>query len=106
MRATEYTYDQYNSKSNICFIGKGTLENIKNNYVKEGLVNNSIALTDEEQLAIEEWLGLSQNYLTYYNETPYQVNNDYTPAHKKYVDEKIGDIDTLLTDLNTGRGVE
>lgn len=59
----------------------------KYEFVKDGLVNNTNQLTDEEKLKIETWLGLSENYLTYYNATPYQVNGDYVPAHKKYVDE-------------------
>lgn len=61
----------------------------KDNIVKDGLVNNTNTLTDEEQLEIEAWLGLDQNYLTYYNTKPYQVNSDYIPAHKKYVDDAI-----------------
>lgn len=61
----------------------------KDNIVKDGLVNNTNTLTDEEQLKIEAWLGLDQNYLTYYNTKPYQVNSDYNPAHKKYVDDAI-----------------
>lgn len=65
------------------------LQTIRNAYIKEGLVNNTINLTDEEQIKIETWLGLAHNYLTYYNETPYQVNSDYIPAHKKYVDDAI-----------------
>lgn len=76
------------------------------NYVKEGLVNNTNQLSDDEQLKIETWLGLAHNYLTYYNETPYTVTSDYVPAHKKYVDSKIGDIDTILQDINSGGGVE
>lgn len=83
------TNEQYNSGADTIFISKGTLENIKYNYVKEGLVNNNINLTDDEQLKIEAWLGLDQNYLTYYNQTPYQVNSNYIPAHKKYVDDSI-----------------
>lgn len=78
----------------------------KYDYVKDGLVNNTNQLTDEEQIKIEDWLGLAHNYLTYYNETPYQVSGDYVPAHKKYVDEKIGNIDTLLQSIDTGAGVE
>lgn len=60
---------------------------MKYDFVKDGLVNNTNKLSDEEKLKIENWLGLSENYLTYYNATPYQVNGNYVPAHKKYVDE-------------------
>lgn len=65
---------------------------MKYDFVKDGIVNNTNQLTDAEKLKVETWLGLSENYLTYYNATPYQVNGDYVPAHKKYVD----DADTLL----------
>lgn len=37
---------------------------------------------------------MAENYLTYYNATPYQVENEYNPAHKKYVD----DADKILQD--------
>lgn len=95
----------YNSRSTYTAISKGTLENIKNSYVKEALVNNSIELNDEEKLKIETWLGLSENYLTYYNTTPYQVDSDYIPAHKKYVDNIVGDIESLLEQIDSGSGV-
>mgnify|MGYP003295826138 CR=1 FL=1 len=65
----------------------------RDSYVKEGIVNNSIALTDEEQLKIETWLGLAETYLTTYNETPYVVEGQYNPAHKKYVDDKISEVE-------------
>lgn len=58
--------------------------------VYEGLVNASKVLSDSEKLKIETWLGLSETYLTMYNATPYQVNGNYVPAHKKYVDEHSG----------------
>lgn len=96
--ATPLTITQYTNYSNYNFISKGTLENIKNNYVKQALVDNDITLTDEEKLAFETWMGLSENYLTYYNETPYQVTGDYNPAHKKYVDENLASKqDTLIS---------
>lgn len=68
---------------------KPIVPNTLNYAVIKALKNNSISLTDSEKLAIETWLGLSENYLTYYNATPYLVNADYIPAHKKYVDEQI-----------------
>lgn len=64
-------------------------KNDKDTLVKDSLVNNTLSLNDDEQIKIETWLGLAHNYLTYYNETPYQVNDDYVPAHKKYVDDAI-----------------
>lgn len=90
------TNEQYNSDVDTLIMSKGTLENIKSNYIKDGLVNNTVTLTDQEQLKIEAWLGLDQNYLTYYNHVPYTVNADYVPAHKKYVDTAIKDyVDSL-----------
>lgn len=66
---------------------------LRDSYVKNGLVNNSLSLTDEEKLKIETWLGLSENYLTTYNTTPYVVDGQYNPTHKKYVDEKIAEVE-------------
>lgn len=64
--------------------------------VYQGLVNATKALTDEEKLKIETWLGLSENYLTYYNNTPYVVNGNYIPAHKKYVDDAINGLNSII----------
>lgn len=66
---------------------------LRDEYVKGGLVNNSINLTDDEKLKVETWLGLSENYLTTYNETPYVVDGQYNPAHKKYVDDRISEVE-------------
>ena len=74
------------------YLTKTEYNDSKYSYVKDGIVNNGITLTDEEKLHVETWLGLPDNYLTYYNSTPYKVEDDYNPAHKKYVDEK----DSLL----------
>ncbi len=43
------------------FISKGTLENIKDDYVKRGLTVNAIELTDEEKTAARTWLGAVGN---------------------------------------------
>lgn len=99
LQANVYSDANYNDKSSNIFISKGTLENIKNKYVKDALVNNTIQLTDEEKIKIEMWLGLAENYLSYSNEIPYQVLNDYNPAHKKYVDDLVGNIDSVLETL-------
>ena len=85
--ANSLTQSEYESKGNNIFVSKGILENIKNSYIKDGLVNNNIELEDEEKIKIESWLGLPENYLTYYNEIPYTVSGQYNPTHKKYVDE-------------------
>ena len=75
------------------------MNTVRDNYIKDGLVNNTNTLSDSEKLKIESWLGLSENYLTYYNETPYQVNDNYNPAHKKYVDESIKVVDDKVKEL-------
>lgn len=61
-------------------------------FAAERLYNNTTTLTDEQKLKIETWLGLSENYLTTYNTTPYQVTEDYNPAHKKYVDGLVNEL--------------
>lgn len=52
------TLDAYKSDVNGAFIGKGTLENIKNDLVKRAVTTNDITLTDEEKAAAQAWLGI------------------------------------------------
>ena len=40
------------------------------------------------------------------NSYPYTPSSDYNPATKKYVDDQVGTIDTALTTLTTGGGVQ
>lgn len=87
------TQESYNNDVTSLLLSKGTLENIKFDYIKRALVENTIQLTDEEKLSIENWLGLADTYLTMTNEAPYQVTNNYNPAHKKYVDERISEVE-------------
>lgn len=75
------------------YYDKSSIDSNRDNYVKDGLVNNSNTLSDEEKLKIETWLGLPETYLTTYNETPYSVDSDYNPAHKKYVDDQIKEVE-------------
>lgn len=70
--------ERYKNVINNFFMSKGTLENIKKNYVKEGITNNDIQLTSEEKNQALNWLGVT---------------------------ELVGDINTLLEDLDTGSGV-
>lgn len=58
LQAYTRVLEQYNSASNMLFIGKGTLENIKDDYVKRGITANTITLTDEEKTAAQAWLGI------------------------------------------------
>lgn len=53
-----YTLSNYSTKAAQVFIGKGTLENIKDDYVKRGITENTITLTDEEKAAAQAWLGI------------------------------------------------
>lgn len=57
------TSDKYETVSKYSFIGKGTLENIKDDYVKRGITANAITLTDEEKAAAQAWLGVDGDYL-------------------------------------------
>lgn len=49
--AVTATKSEYDSANTTYFIGKGTLENIKDDYVKRGLTENSLTFTEEEQTA-------------------------------------------------------
>lgn len=71
--------------------GSASIDVNPSDVVYNGLVNNKHVLTDEEQLKIETWLALDQNYLSKTNHTFYPVNDDYIPAHKKYVDDQISE---------------
>ena len=51
------TLDQYKESVNGIFIGKGTLENIKNDLVKRAVTENDIELTDDEKTSARTWLG-------------------------------------------------
>jgi len=49
---------EYQNMDGLAFVGKGTLENIKDDYVKRGITANAITLTDEEKAAAQAWLGV------------------------------------------------
>lgn len=53
-----YNNQEYSSLDIDVFIGKNTLENIKNDYIKRGLTENNIVLTEEEKTSIQSWLGI------------------------------------------------
>lgn len=56
------TLDQYKTqRANNSFISKGTLENIKDDYVKRGLTENAIELTDNEKTSARTWLGTAND---------------------------------------------
>lgn len=57
MSGVAKTLSQYQSAYNYMLVAKGTLENIKNNYVKEAVTANDIELTDDEKTSARTWLG-------------------------------------------------
>lgn len=59
LRGVVRTVEQHIASSILSFISKGTLENIKDDYVKRGITENTIELTDEEKAAAKSWLGFA-----------------------------------------------
>lgn len=61
-----FSLADYTTKQNTLVVSKGTLENIKNNYVKEAVTANDIELTDDEKTSARTWLGAvgSTDYAT------------------------------------------
>ena len=55
------TQEQYDAHDNTTVIGKGTLENIKNDVVKRAITTNTIELTDDEKSSARTWLGAISN---------------------------------------------
>ena len=54
------TLDSYNASANNLVTTKGTLENIKDDYVKRGVTENSIELTVDEKASVKQWLGYAE----------------------------------------------
>ena len=79
--ADTFRADEYQGRSSACFIGKGTLENIKSQYVKDGVVSNPITLTDEEKESACRWLGIARRKLLW--------NDGITLDGKKSVDIEL-----------------
>lgn len=59
LQAATTLLQAYNAATNFLFVGKGTLENIKYDYVKRAITTNDIVLTDEEKTAAQLWLGIN-----------------------------------------------
>ena len=55
------TQEQYDAHETTALIGKGTLENIKDDYVKRGVTANTIELTDDEKASARTWIGAIAN---------------------------------------------
>lgn len=54
------TADTYKNTNNLALVTKGTLENVKETYVKEGLVNATAELTETEKASIKGYLGYAE----------------------------------------------
>lgn len=101
--AKSKTADNYNTSSDNIFISKGTLENIKSDYVKAGVVSNSNTLTTEEQTSAQNWLGAAsktelQNAVNTLNESIESVTETSEATYVK----KAGD--TMTGNLIIDRG--
>ena len=57
LAAEPLSLDKYSSSHSKIFVSKGTLENIKDNYVKRGLTENATELTADEKANAKAWLG-------------------------------------------------
>ena len=55
-----YTSEAIGQLNDSTFISKGTLENIKDDYVKRGLTENTIELTADEKANAKAWLGYAE----------------------------------------------
>ena len=60
IRAGVDALESYKTRGVNFFIGKGTLENIKDDYVKRGLVENTTELTADEKASAKQWLGYAE----------------------------------------------
>lgn len=59
LRAGSDSLESYQTRGVNFFVGKGTLENIKDDLVKRGVTENTITLTDNEKSAARTWIGAS-----------------------------------------------
>lgn len=61
LQASTITLASYKAASGFMFVGKGTLENIKNDLVKRAVTENDITLTDDEKASAQAWLGVESS---------------------------------------------
>ena len=112
LTATTYSYADYGTKANTIFIGKGTLENV---ITGKGLVSNTSYATGDTGGVIKSGnqLGInSTNGIPYCSSRTYeQYTNDTTAIFvskgtlENVLTARIGDIQTLLDNLDVGNGV-
>jgi hypothetical protein len=83
------------------FIARGTLENIKNNYVKEAVTANDIQLTADEQTNARTWLNAvgKEDYATSANAGLVRCANTYgmTLVERGLLNAVKVDLDTYKT---------
>lgn len=91
--AVTATKSEYDSANTTYFIGKGTLENIKNDLVKRAVTENNIALTDEEKTAARTWIGAG-------SQTELDTKASKTELETA-VETLTESIDAVETDLDT-----
>lgn len=82
IRAGSDNLDSYKTRGVNFFVGKGTLENIKDDYVKRGITENQTELTDDEKASAKQWLG-------------YATQSDINTAIANLPQFKISILDTL-----------
>lgn len=58
--ASTKSLEDYNKAIEKIFISKGTLENIKDDYVKRGITENATELTADEKANAKQWLGYAE----------------------------------------------
>ena len=61
IRAGVDTLESYKTRGVNFFIGKGTLENVKNDLVKRAVTENDIELSADEKASAKGWLGYADN---------------------------------------------
>lgn len=100
--AATATKSEYDSANTTYFIGKGTLENIKNDLVKRAVTENDIALTDEEKTAARTWIGAgSQTELdTINSKIPEAANETNLLVDKATLDNAIETFEALPDKTN------
>lgn len=59
MHAYTENLTKYTQRNGNFVIGKGTLENIKDDYVKRAVTENMIELSDDEKASAKQWLGFA-----------------------------------------------
>lgn len=110
---SSYTYAQYPDLTNYHVISKGTLENV---ITGKGLVSNIDYASSSTGGVVKVRTDFGTNMTNGFLGAEVKTNTEYTSADNKMIigkgtlenvlDAKIGDIQTLLDNLNNGGGVQ